>query len=204
MGKALSPLFTKPARCFGLAWMTAFCFAISPQTTTAQATSTQPPRCTTHVSVPWALLPRTRSSNGIVKVEAFSDGPTCENAVIVYVMRGPNGNVLYQQAHQAQFVATTSTARTRAEMTMALLRWIAPTSTHAFYDNLPDWKEGASSPETKEFGFYPDTAITREDYLRIKSLRLSVRCYVQGMESMNCLIFEQGLFTHFGVQAFPG
>jgi hypothetical protein len=175
-----------------------------PATATSQASPNISSRCTAYTSGPWVPRPGTRSAIVTFKVEAFSDGPTCEKAVIVYVVRNQNGQVLFEQSHQSQFVLTTAGARTRAQMAVALREWVGSNPTQGFYDNLPDWKAGAQSPEPKEFGFTPDTNISRADYIRIKSSRPPVRCYVQGMESLNCLVLEQGRLSVFGVQAFPG
>jgi hypothetical protein len=197
-----------PARGYGLAGMTALLFAGFNAATIAQANPTPSPRCTAYASAPWTPRPAIRSAATTFKIEAYSEGPTCEKAVVVFVIRSQTGDILFEHSYRAYAVMTTSYARTRAQMTSALLEWVTPTPdlNRAFFNDLTDWKAGADAPEptAEEFGFYPYPSISRGDYLRIRATRPPVLCYVQGIESSNCLVFEQGEFTKFGAQTFPG
>lgn len=89
-------------------------------------------------------------------------------------------------------------------MQAALADWILPVNRSNFKAGLPDWLPGADAPVEQEFGFTPAETMTREEYLGIKGDRTPLRCYVQGMESINCVIFHGGVIDPFGLQAFPG
>jgi hypothetical protein len=161
--------------------------------------ATQTLRCTTFASAPWTAGPSPR-----LKIEAFSDGPSCAKAVAVFVVRDAAGTVLYSDSHQTRFVLPLSEARTRAQLQTALQRWMVGISSTNQKNSLPDWPRGAATPVDTEFGFTPAEGITREDYLAVKSGRAPLLCYVQGMESIRCLVYRNGGIDVFGIQAFPG
>jgi hypothetical protein len=163
------------------------------------APTNTPSRCTTFAATPWAAGPNPR-----VRIEAFSDGPSCAKAVAVIVVRDVLGSVLYSDSYQTQFVLPLSEARSRTQLQAALQNWMTGVNGASLKNNLPDWVRGATAPIEKEFGFSPAEGITRDDYLAIKSGRAPLLCYVQGMESIKCLVYRNGGFQDFGIQAFPG
>jgi hypothetical protein len=157
------------------------------------------PRCNVFVSTLWANGPTPK-----LKVEAISDGPSCAKAVITFVVRDNTGKVLHNQSFISEFVATTSEARTPTQMRAALRNWIGIQGGLVTNASLPNWLAGATAPEGREFGFTPDESITRADYLTIRNGRAPILCYVQGIESLNCLVWRNNGLEPFGVQAFPG
>lgn len=175
-------------------------FALAAQVTPAQSAPAQARvRCATYVATPWTGGPTPR-----FKVEAFSDGPTCAKAVAVIVVRDASGTVLYSDSHKTEFVSPLSDAQTRAQLQTALQRWIGGVSGANLRANLPNWNLGAAGPVDTEFGFTPAEGMTREEYLAIKAGRAPLLCYVQGMESLRCLVYRNGGLEIFGIQAFPG
>jgi hypothetical protein len=176
--------------------------ALLPAFATAQASGAskaQPSRCATFASAPWLGGPTPR-----LKIEAFSEGPTCAKAVTVFVVRDASGDVLYSESHQSQFVMPLSDARTRAQMQTALRSWVTSINGASIRAGLPDWRSGAEAPVDQEFGFLPAEGMSRTDYLAIKTGRMPLLCYVQGMESLKCLVYRNGGFEDFGIQLFPG
>jgi hypothetical protein len=175
-------------------------FVLAPSFSMAQTNSaSQASRCTTFAATPWVGGPTPR-----LNIEAFSDGPSCAKAVAVFVVRDASGAVLYSDSYQTRFVLPLSEARTRAHMQTALQRWMVGLSSANQNANLPNWLSGASAPVDREFGFTPAEGITRSDYLAVKSGSVPLLCYVQGMESIKCLVYRNGGMEDFGIQAFPG
>ena len=156
-------------------------------------------RCTARATAPWVGGPAPR-----LRLEAFSDGPTCAKAIAVFAVRDSVGKVVFSQSHTSEFLATTSQARTPTQMRAALGAWLGAGDRRFNHATLPNWLVGADRPVEQEFPFMPDPSITRADYLAIKSSRAPVLCYVQGMESLNCLVYRNGGLEPFGIQSFPG
>ncbi len=168
------------------------------------ATGNSAQNCAVSVAQAW-VIPATATTRATrLRVEAFSNGPTCAKAVVVYVIRDASATVLFHEAYQSEFVATTAEARTPAQMRAALTEWTSTGTARQFHASLPNWLAGASAPVQTEFPFMPDEGITRQDYLAIKAARTPALCYVQGMESLNCVIYRNGKVEPFGLQSFPG
>lgn len=157
------------------------------------------PRCSVFASAPWVRGPTPR-----LRLEAFSDGPTCAKAVAVLAVRDSTGKVLFSDTYVTEFLAITSDARTMPQMLAALGNWVNSGRTRFDNSTLPNWLAGADKPVDQEFPFTPDENITRADYLAIKTARAPVLCFVQGMESLNCLVYRNGGLEPFGIQSFPG
>lgn len=69
---------------------------------------------------------------------------------------------------------------------------------------LPEWPANADSPQNGEFPFYPAEGVTRDLYNQVRDANVPLYCYVQGMESSNCLALRDGALESVGVQSFPG
>ncbi len=138
------------------------------------------------------------------RLEAFSNGPSCRKALVVFVIRNLERQILHTQAYQAAQLATFGVVRTRDDMNLALADWTGPGKRENDHDLLTDWPIGANKPIAREFGLIIDPSITRAHYLAIKANRTPYVCYVQGMESMKCLVLQRGVLKPFGIQRFPG
>jgi hypothetical protein len=165
----------------------------------APAKSVQPVRCLTSVTSQWLGEPTPR-----LRVEAFSDGPNCANAVVVYVVRDAQGKALYTSSFAANSVSLTAGMTSVPAMRRALTDWLRLAQTPYRHENLPAWPINADGPVLSEFPFMPDATIQRLDYLSIKRARTPILCYVQGMESLKCLVYRNGGLEPFGIQSFPG
>ena len=176
------------------------CVAVMPAHAAARASDSAPsPRCTAFASAPWVNGPTPR-----LKLEAFSDGPSCAKAVAVITIRNAAGSVLFSHSYIGEVLAPTSGVRTIVQMRAALNSWLQAGRDRSIHANLPNWVAGADEPVDTEFPFMPDETITRADYLAIKANRTPIVCYVQGMESLNCLVYRNGDMEPFGIQTFPG
>jgi hypothetical protein len=156
-------------------------------------------RCDSMTSGRWAPV------DGVsVAVEAASLGPTCAEAVATIVVRDENG-VLFAHAYPAAQVMVLAGARNEAAMRTALGEWIdSSNNTVNTSSALPDWPAGSPEPVSGEFPLYVDDSLDRTNYLALRERNVPVFCYVQGMESLNCMAYENGLMTPIGVQTFPG
>jgi len=151
-------------------------------------------RCDVTVASTWETL----------TVEAGSMGPNCEHAVATIALHDSNG-VLWAQTYPAAHVMVLNSARSNDAMRTALTDWVnSSNNTVATSSALPEWPEGAAQPASGEFPFYVAEALSRRDYLALRERNVPVFCFVQGMESQNCLALENGIATEIGLQTFPG
>jgi hypothetical protein len=177
--------------------------AIPPQAAQAQAARPRP-GCNLIAATHWAI-PASRDTPATqVRITGRSIGSNCARAGLSYTITNARGRVLFRQTYQAENVAPFGEVRTRTQMQRALADWIKPVNGPTFLANLPNWVAGADAPEEREFGFMPAETMTREDYLGIIRSRSPIRCYVQGIESINCVLYHGGVIDPFGVQSFPG
>jgi hypothetical protein len=67
------------------------------------------------------------------------------------------------------------------------------------------WPHPQQGPTTSSgFEFDPEPWINRETYLAMRARAEPMFCYVQGLESLACLVERHGRLEKIGVQAFPG
>ena len=163
--------------------------------------------CNVAVSKPWAKTS--------VHIEAFSNGPDCARAVVALVVRDAKGMALYHFMAKAEDVGIfTSLAPAPVtnvpKMRAALNDWLlaAGNSKQDRLGSFPKWKVGADGPATMppaEFPFTVNSGVSREDYSKWQKDNLPVFCFVQGIESQNCLILTRdGVVKEVGIQSFPG
>lgn len=137
--------------------------------------------------------------------EAFANGPNCKQAVATIIVRAPDGAVRWADAAPAEHLMTLAGAKTRGQMARALKDWLAQTHMFKSSADLPPWPKGADAPQAGEFPFYPEPGVDRDSYEQTRAARDPIFCYVQGMESMACLVLSKdGQMSKIGVQAFPG
>ncbi len=140
----------------------------------------------------------------VYRTEAFSNGPTCAQAVVTIVVRAPDGSVAWADAAPGQYLMTFADVRTRQQMARALADWLSQSS-YKTARELPPWPDGAQGPQSGEFPFMPEAWIDREYYERARAEAFPLFCYVQGMESLACIVLPTGeRMEKIGVQSFPG
>lgn len=155
--------------------------------------------CGVRATHPW-------NAGGItLSVEASTTGPDCALANATLNIRNASGAVLWTQEYPTARVMGLADATTPAAMETALTEWINfQNTTIPTAGALPDWPRGEQFPPNGEFPFYPEEGVSRADYMALRSRNAPLYCYVQGMESLACLAFENGELTKVGVQTFPG
>ncbi len=137
-------------------------------------------------------------------VEAGSVGPDCARAVATLVIRNASGEAIWADARISSDIMTLAAARDIAAMNAALAEWTTNSSTMQSTSALPEWPANATGPESGEFPFYPTEGYTRESYSAMRAANDPMFCYVQGMESLSCVIYGDGGVEQIGLQTFPG
>lgn len=137
-------------------------------------------------------------------IEATTAGPDCARAVATLVVRNSSGEPIYADVHVTSDVMTLATVQDPAAMQTALTEWVDTSNTAmSLTGALPEWAANADNPGG-EFPFYVGEGYTRESYAAMRAANDPMFCYVQGMESLSCIIYGDGGIEHIGVQAFPG
>jgi hypothetical protein len=49
-----------------------------------------------------------------------------------------------------------------------------------------------------------DEGVDRDSYEQVRVAKVPVFCYVQGMESLACVVLKDGGMSKIGLQTFPG
>jgi hypothetical protein len=137
-------------------------------------------------------------------VEATTTGPDCARAVATLVIRDSSGAPILAEAYLAEHVMTLASAQDPAAMNTALAEWTTNGTMMQSTSALPEWPANAEAPQNGEFPFYPSEDFTRETYQALRAANTPMFCYVQGMESMNCVTIADGGLQSVGVQTFPG
>lgn len=168
----------------------------------AGAASADPPgpRCTASTQVFWDALPGWT-------IEAFADGPDCARALAVFALRDVAGDVRWTATYRAEQNMLLAQAATNSEqLTRELVDWITPHGIVSRADQLPEWKDGESLPVLGDFVFYPAEGLDRAAYEAIRATKKPAFCYVQGMESLNCLVIDpaSGEVIAVGIQTIAG
>jgi hypothetical protein len=141
-------------------------------------------------------------------IEAFSHGPTCANSVVTIIIRDRSGKAIWTQAHIAAYLLSFSDTAIVSSKAMkaALGSWISGLDTLNSSDQLPDWPAGKTAyTDGAEFPFTLAEGIDRDSLLNYRKEKLPLFCFVQGMESLNCVMRDNdGTIIELGLQAFPG
>jgi hypothetical protein len=156
--------------------------------------------CVAEASMPWRPL-----SGVEFQTSAHTEGADCATAQATIVVADAGGNALYSETYPVEHVAVLMDMASREQMGAALASWIDQNGEMlSTADKLPDWPAGTPQPTSGEFPFYPEENVTRDDYLAARASGAPLFCFVQGMESIVCLILRDGALTKLGAQSFPG
>jgi hypothetical protein len=137
-------------------------------------------------------------------VTAMTTGPNCRQSVAVLIVRDAEGNVAWTDSRPAVHVMGLNTPETRAPMQVALNDWIAFGARGQTTADLPPWPRANEPPSASGFEFLVEPWIDRDYYLEMRARAEPMYCYVQGMESLACLVLYHDRLEKIGVQSFPG
>ena len=161
--------------------LTAGIVAIAPVVATV-ALADEP--CRSRASLDWA-----RAGTGYL-VEAVADGPTCQKAVIVQVVRRPDGTPLWSDVVLAEWRFADEAPADSAAMEKALAQMLVEGLRGAVLsDQLPEWKQ--SEEGTLRRGstvWYAETGVERAAWNALRAAKRPVFTYLQGTDSVGVLV----------------
>lgn len=167
-----------------------------------------PEGCAMRAQAPW-----TRAGEGW-QVVGDAVGADCRSASVTIYIVDPAGGVARTDTFKAADLravfgeAAAQPATDRASMSAALSSWIAPNDDQLFKStgNLAPWATARPQPAGAggSFPFTPETGEDRTAYEKLRKSNLPLFCYVQGAETMRCVVVEKGVLRSIGLQSFPG
>jgi hypothetical protein len=147
----------------------------------------------------------TAAAGVVFSVEAAVVGADCTGATATFSVRDASGAAVLTEAYPVNEVMTLAGAESVADMERRLGEWIIPAGAMAdSTGDLPEWRQGEARPMSGEFPFYPDEGVDRTAYEALRARDATMLCYVQGMESLACLAWDNGRLEKVGLQTFPG
>jgi hypothetical protein len=166
--------------------------------------------CHASVSRKWNISSKTR-----LTIDAAALGSDCKRTVVVIVVRDSKDQVKYTLSMAAEDNAIFSSlvdapVTNTMNMRAALGEWIDAglSSKKNRLSQYLEWKAGAEGPAENppaEFPFTVNSDVSRETYEKWRKQNLPVFCFVQGMESIRCLVLTtEGTISEVGIQSFPG
>jgi hypothetical protein len=144
------------------------------------------------------------SDNQRFAVTASTSGPTCAQSVALLIVRNAAGSVVWTDALPAAHVMGLNGPPTRTPMSAALAEWIRYGAQGRTTAELPPWPRANVPPSANGFEFAPEPWLDRSTYLEMRARAQPMFCYVQGLESLACLVISGEGLEKIGVQAFPG
>jgi hypothetical protein len=155
--------------------------------------------CDAEASVDWQ-----GSDNQRFAVTASTSGPTCRQSVALLIVRNAAGSVVWTDAMPAAHVMGLNGPPTRTPMSSALAEWIGYGAQGRTTAELPPWPRTNIPPNANGFEFAPEPWLDRSTYLEMRARAQPMFCYVQGLESLACLVMSDEGLEKIGVQSFPG
>jgi hypothetical protein len=137
-------------------------------------------------------------------VTARTSGPSCAQSVALLIVRNAAGAVVWTDALPAARVMGLNEPTTRTPMTSALAEWIGYGAQGRTTAELPPWPRANVPPSANGFEFAPEPWLSRSSYLDMRARAQPMFCYIQGMESLACLVISDEGLEKIGVQSFPG
>lgn len=202
-GLALSAAFLMLAACQPPATDTTKpAESAAPVETAAAATG-----CNVSVEKPWIdqETPVRRYTS-----EAHVLGPTCQQAVVVLVIRQREGTPIYTWSGLTDYLFGLNEADDPAAMKEALSDWINQGTEVDTTATLPSWEETEGQPRRAEFPFMPEEWFDKAAWDALKAEKLEMFCFPQGIESQKCAVLRPGAdgqppsMEEIGLQLFPG
>ena len=156
--------------------------------------------CNTQATTEW------RGANSrVFRATASTSGANCAQSVVLLIVRDNSGHVVWTDALVAAHVMGLNEPRTRIEMTRALADWVGlPVQRLQMTASLAPWAQTSGQRGESEFPFRPEEWIDEHLYERLAGEANPMFCYVQGMESLACLVEFDDRLEKIGIQSFHG
>lgn len=127
-------------------------------------------------------------------ITTSSQGPTCAQAVVVFVARNAGGDPLWAFASTYYDMTAGGVppegapAVTEAQMDTFLSSWADVTASTT--NTLPQWREGVATLTESASTFAYETPFDRETYEMLRARNLRMICYAAAVEGTQCLIID--------------
>ena len=127
-------------------------------------------------------------------ITTSSQGPTCAQAVVVFVARNAGGDPLWAFASTYYDMTAGGVppegapAVTEAQMDTFLASWADVTASTT--NTLPQWREDAATLTESASTFAYETPFDRETYEMLRARNLRMICYAAAVEGTQCLIID--------------
>ncbi len=156
--------------------------------------------CDTQATTEWR-----GANNRTYRATASTSGANCTQSVVLLVVRDGSGDVVWTDALVVAHVMGLNEPRTRIEMTRALAEWVGlPVQRLRTTADLAPWAQTSGQAGESEFPFRPEDWIDEAAFERLAGEASPMFCYIQGMESIACLVEFDDRLEKIGVQSFPG
>lgn len=137
--------------------------------------------------------------------QASANGPTCDKAVALLVVRDAQQTPVFTWAGPASHIFGLKDATNGLAMRAALLAWIDQSnSSLATTGHLPPWEETEGQAKRAEFPFHPEAWFDAAAWEALRQEKLDLFCFPQGGESLDCAALRDGRLETVGIQQFPG
>lgn len=123
-----------------------------------------------------------------------SEGPSCTQAVVTFVVRNAEGDALwafastYYDLTAGGIPPEGAPAVTNEQMDTFLAGWADVSESRS--GELPEWRADAESLSASAQTFSYDTRFDRETYEMLRTRNLPVICYAASVEGTQCLIID--------------
>ncbi len=123
-----------------------------------------------------------------------SDGPSCAQAVVTFVVRNAAGDALwafastYYDLTAGGMAPQNAPAVSAEEMDSFLAGWADVSETRS--GDLPQWREDAATLTESATTFAYETPFDRETYEMLRARNLPTICYAAAVEATQCLIID--------------
>lgn len=137
--------------------------------------------------------------------EASTSGE-CGLGEILLVVRNGKNETVWSETYQTGDLFGFDDILTAADMKLAMTDWLGAYAQQSSSGSLPVWPAGADAPDAGEFPFFVEEGVDRDLYEEVRAEDRGMICYVQGRESLLCLLRHPGTgaLEAVGVQTFPG
>jgi hypothetical protein len=149
----------------------------------AETAATQPAGCTREVT----RNVRFSDDDTDDTLTVSASGPACGQAVLHLTIRAANGDPLWAFATIWKDMGRSENP-TPQDVDAFLAQWATVELKKS--GTLPEWREGAGSLEESEQGGSMSTPYGREAYEALRARDLPLLCFLNSMESSQCLIVD--------------
>ncbi|MBY0563185.1 MAG: hypothetical protein K2P58_03275 [Hyphomonadaceae bacterium] len=127
-------------------------------------------------------------------VTTRAEGPTCDKAVVTFVIRNPGGDPLWAFASTYHEMTAGGSPPegappvTEDQIDTFLAGWADVTESRT--SSLPEWRADAEALTQSATTFAYETPFDRETYQLLRGRDLPMACYAMGVETTQCLIID--------------